>query len=219
LAWESNIQIVEIDPSEPKYSGIKSAVHFADFIRIEKLLQHGGCWIDSDILFLKNIEREVLGDKNDLVVVSYHNTIATGLIYSTPSNEMITTLYNSALKKIKNKSFYGEYQSLGPHLWADCFLDFPKIFHEARFMEVGSVYPYDWRSLKAFYYEPDLGLLSENTLGVHWYNGNEISRHFLEYALIDQLKPRNKGTPFLSIIDKLRPEIDLDSFLKKINLN
>jgi hypothetical protein len=98
-----------------------------------------------------------------------------------------------ALKKayatLANNKFHKKYQSFGPDLWKDLFLEYPNELKDIQFLSDKIIYPIIWHDLNLFYFENRADLLLEKTIGIHWYNGSLTSRSFinnnLEYFLLN----------------------------------
>jgi mannosyltransferase OCH1-like enzyme len=172
-----NIKLIKINFKE-EYNIMNniSCVYKADFIRIAKLYEHGGMWFDMDILFIEKIPNNLFNTDTNTILFTYSDTIPTGLLLSTPKSELLTILYNSALTIIQNKNM-NDYQIIGPNLWRQCHLKSSKknmIFYDNSY-----VYPYDWITFTKFFNSNDDSYIKKNTFGIHWYNGNPITKEFI----------------------------------------
>lgn len=216
LSQVPNIKFVEINSSLNRYQRLKSSIHFADFIRIEKLSEHGGVWIDADIIFLKPINDIIYGIGEKLSVIEYSNVITTGFIASKNSEIKINLLLTEALKIINDDSFRNSYQSLGPNLWTKVFIQNRNIFKSSNFMPIKSFYPYNYKHLNKFYYLPDDGAIDQGVYGVHWYNGNLASKYFIERALVNSIKTKSSLTPFDRVFNELRKLATFNQFIDKL---
>ena len=79
LASEPNIRLQKVD--SVGLEKINSVVQVADYIRIKMLHEHGGIWIDTDVLFFKKIPNDLWEIvATDGFVISYENTITTGFM-------------------------------------------------------------------------------------------------------------------------------------------
>lgn len=218
LSQIPNIKIVEIDSSLDRYRRLKSSVHFADFIRIEKLYEYGGAWIDADIIFLKPINELVRNCGSQLAVIEYSNVITTGFIFSKSSGGKMNLLMAEAERIINEDSFSNSYQSLGPNLWTEIFLKNREVFKGSNFLPIKSFYPYSYKSLNRFYYLPDNDVIDEKVYGVHWYNGNFSSKYFIERALFYRLKAKSDLTPFDRVLNKMREQRAFNQWLERLSI-
>jgi len=218
LKSEPNIEIISL-PNNPKYyASLKSAVHMADFIRIEKLYEHGGIWIDSDILFRERISKIFSKDELNFALINYHNTISTGFVSCRLEHPFVGALHECAIKKIESKSFKTEYQGLGPDLWAETFIKKRDLCSDVNFLPIHCIYPYKWFDLDNLYSNPSNKILSSSVVGVHWYNGNEKSKVFINNRLEYVLKREkdDQCTPISQIIWELNERINLRKFINSI---
>lgn len=150
-----------------------SVIHKADFIRIVKLYEHGGLWFDFDILFIKPIPSYLFESYVELYYFSYEDTVATGLLLSTPKNTYITELYNKVIILIHNVTAY---QAIGPDLWKECVYN--KFLKSAVCLSTSMVYPYICINYPLFF-ESQEDLVQNNTFCIHWYNGGSVAKNFI----------------------------------------
>lgn len=213
LAEEPNIRIVYLDEdaSIPRFN---SVVHLADYVRIRKMFDHGGVWIDADILFIQPIHEQHKINSAPLGVISYFNTIATGFLYGQKGAPIIGLLHDRAKAMIESGSFLGRYESLGPDLWEAVLLTHRGQAYDCHFMPVDLIYPYKAPQLDRFYHSPNCDLIDQNVMGIHWYNGDKRTKAFINFHLDAVLRHQYCATPFHLVIDRLRHQINLDSFLQ-----
>jgi hypothetical protein len=174
-----NVILETIDfEKEYNISNSISYVYKADIARIVKLYEHGGLWFDFDILFVKKIPDDIFNNTADILYFSYENTIATGIIASSYKNSKIIFIYNVLLDCLKNLDNNVYYQFLGPNLWKYCF-DQP-LFNDGnmKYENTGDIYPYTWSIINLFF-ETNIDLVRDNTWGIHWYNGGESCKRFI----------------------------------------
>jgi len=208
LASEPNIVIQKVDPSG--IQNIDSVVQVADYIRIQKLYEHGGIWVDTDVLFFKKIP-VYLWDilLEDGFVISYHNTITTGFM-GLPKNSSIAGLaLIKANLKLKEIQYKKRYQAFGPDLWKEIFLEFPSNVSNTRFLSEKLVYPILWDKLDQFFFRENEAINYDETIGVHWYGGNNYSRSFINCNLFFDIKKQKPLTNFQKMIHHLDKEIGL----------
>jgi hypothetical protein len=216
------VEVIEID-FRSEY-GIKDPslfhTYLADIVRIKKLAEHGGLWIDMDLFFLKVIPPSLIHNKDNrrLLVTTYCNTIATGLVAGVKNSVRLQRMSEEVDKYIRegSESNFGEqqnytlsYQAFGPDLWRKFHeeeLDSPQNSRESIFYDSELVYPYIWNEMDKFFYEE--GGLPEDAFCVHWYNGSELTKKFINEDLFtgDLASPH---TPFEHCCVKLR-EVGLD---------
>ncbi len=224
LSGEPNIEILEVNHRLPQYKNINSHIHMADFIRIEKLHDHGGLWIDTDILFLSSIQNLNLENDRDMACMTYFNVCTTGLIYSKPSTLKMKILLNNAISLVQDNKFRKSYQALGPSLWTNLIINNRINFHDINFLDAYKIYPYMYPELGInpnlydFYYGDDDFYIDNKIQGIHWYNGNELSKYFIEYHLTDSLRANTSFTPFSKVINHLKTHIALGSFLDSLDI-
>jgi hypothetical protein len=215
LASEPNIliKVVESELTEK----ISSVVQIADYVRIQKLYEHGGIWIDTDVLFYKKIPDSLWAiTYQNGFVISYLNTITTGFLGFPKLSEGVGLALNKANKKISENNFQNNYQSFGPLLWEEVFLEYPEAFSEVRFLSEKLVYPVLWNRLEKFFFQAEESINLDETIGVHWYGGSNFSRSFINCNLTFLLKLKTPLTNFQKIIANLDQQVQLLGRIKQL---
>jgi hypothetical protein len=185
-----------------------SIIFKADFIRIAKLYDHGGMWFDMDILFTKKIPDSLFNDV-DLYYFTYEGLIPTGILFSSPGNTYLNALFVTSLHILQKKSvdlknnidITDNYQVIGPDLWLEYFNN--KGFHQYirhKCLDHNYVYPYTWRNISTFLFTNN-DYLTGYTFGIHWYNGDNNVKRFINSLDINNINPNN------SVIEKYLYEI------------
>lgn len=208
LASEPNIRLQKVNLVG--LEKIKSVVQVADFIRIKMLYEHGGIWIDTDVLFFKKIPSylwEIVA--NNGFVISYFNTITTGFMGFHKRAPITNKALLNAQLRVKNKDFHKSYQSFGPDLWRDVFLENPREASQVNFLPDYLVYPVLWEKLDQFFFQANDSIDYDKTIGVHWYGGNHYSRSFINNNLAKSLEQNPPLTNFQKTIHRLAKEINL----------
>jgi len=174
VAISPRIKLIPISfETEYQISNQLSIVHKADFVRIVKLYEHGGLWFDFDILFIKPIPTYLFESTVDIYYFSYEDTIATGLLLSTPKNRYITELYEKVKTRIHDVK---NYQGIGPDLWRECL--YQKSLESAVCLSTSMVYPYICTNYHLFFITSH-DYTQNDTFGIHWYNGGSITKQFI----------------------------------------
>jgi len=208
LASEPNIIIQKVDTSS--IQNIGSVVQVADYIRIQKLYEHGGIWVDTDVLFCKKIPDSLWEiTLSDGFVISYHNTVTTGFMGLPKNSSIVNLALTKANLKIKENQYKKNYQAFGPDLWAKTFLEYPSEISDVRFLSEKLVYPFLWDKLDQFFFRENESINYDETIGVHWYGGSNYSRSFTNCNLLFDIKKQKPLTNFQKMIHHLDKEISL----------
>jgi hypothetical protein len=179
-----------------------SIVFKADFIRIAKLYEHGGIWFDMDILFIKPIPEFFFKENVDAFIFIYSDVIPTGFLATKPKLKYLENLYNNSLEIIKNKKLNG-YQKIGPNLWIREYYKFGrKTRKNIKILDNILVYPFLWNELNNLFSKSNI-LISEDTFGIHWYNGALETKNFINNFNLSNINPDK------SLIEKLLAEINI----------
>ena len=142
-----------------------------------------------DILFVKPIPDFFFKENIEAYIFNYSRTIPTGFLASIPKSKYLENLYHSALEIINSKNL-DNYQKIGPNLW---ILEYKKLGRKAikniKILDSNLVYPFLWNQLDNLFKKNNV--LPENTFGIHWYNGAEITKEFINQFDINNINPEN----------------------------
>jgi len=227
VAWKSNehnqkinkniiklSDIININPSLisleainfPKKYGINnniSVVYKADFIRVAKLYEHGGLWFDFDLLFISKIPDEYFTSDIDLYYFKISNVVPTGFLLTTPKNKIIKEIMDNQYEILKNGK--KEYQYIGPTLWGAIFDKYEDLGN-AECLDNPIVYPYAWNKIEKFFETNDEGYFKTNTIAIHWFNGAESAKKFIN-NMDKNMKKASMAGNILWQIDNFKDEI------------
>ena len=208
LACEPNIRIQKVD--SVGLEKINSVVQVADYIRIKMLYEHGGIWIDTDVLFFKKLPDYLWGIvATDGFVISYRNTITTGFMGFPKGSTIAHQALLKAQLKMNGNEFHKSYQAFGPELWEEIFLEYPQEVSQVQFLSDKLVYPILWEKLDQFFFQQDDSIDFEETIGVHWYGGSQYSRSFTNNNLAHALTKQVPLTNFQKVIHRLEEDVGL----------
>lgn len=164
----------------------------SDFVRWQKMYDHGGVWFDTDIIFVqplhylfKDIVKNCPLDKLEFIISIYKNKgghrngytpwfpcgLLMGAAGNVPCRELVTIMQSAFDKE--------DYNAVGPNLAKKMFQNIDFMFQH--FTNVGVfnddlIYPFDWNETAKYFKS---SFLNHNIVGLHWYNGASPSRHFL----------------------------------------
>jgi hypothetical protein len=189
-----NVEFIEVDLDYyfPNVS-ITSCVHKSDIIRIIKLKEHGGVWIDFDILFYRKIPDNLLKLRiNDIGIFTYHGFVAIGFIFSHKNNPILD--YILMLIAIFMKDTKLGYQSLGTKIWSR-LPHIPQFKSYINFLSNDICYSYLWNNLAGLF-KNTIDITTDSTIGIHWYNGADIAKEYINNADFSNINPDK------SIMDK-----------------
>lgn len=208
LTSEPNIRVQKVDSTG--LEKINSVVQVADYIRIKMLYEHGGIWIDTDVLFYKKLPDylwEVVS--GDGFVISYRNTITTGFMGFPKKGAIAHKALLKAKMKMRGHEFHKSYQAFGPDLWEEIFLEHPQEVSQVKFLSDKLVYPILWEKLDQFFFQQNDSIDFDETIGVHWYGGSHYSRSFTNNNLAHALAEKLPLTNFQKVIHQLDRQVDL----------
>lgn len=165
-----------------------SEVFKSDFLRWYLLETVGGGWSDMDILYIKPLDElkldgtMITGDieSTDTAIVfdGFHHIIG---FYLTRPN---TGFFKNVFEISKNDLNPSEYQSIGSRLLMRLYpnMEILKNKHpNLNFsnLPMNFLYPYNDSKIDVLFNSTDESLINEKTIGVHWYNGSNISKNYI----------------------------------------
>jgi mannosyltransferase OCH1-like enzyme len=199
----SNVEFVICDIKKyfPELNVNLSCIHKSDIIRILKLYEHGGIWIDFDILFFKQIPEIYLNLKeNNIGIFKYNNqtSIPIGLIFSHKNNIILESMIDIIKNIIKHTDYMKHYEIFGTHIWSS-ILNLQTITPYVSYYPVKLCYAYMYDKLNDLYYTNN-NLLDKDSVCIHWYNGSPITKKYINDTNFNNIQP---NSIFNSIIYKL----------------
>lgn len=197
------VQNVIVDMNELDIPPDIPEIFKSDILRWYLLGTDGGLWSDLDILYFKPVEELNLPklmiqgtpDEVETLLIKLMNPKAPtelwsyliGFMLASSDNPLFQNLYKIALKSINIK----EYQSCGALLLnkhystnAEILNQHPNMKLAVGGMDIVYAYPPlrengDANALHLLYNENNLSLLTDDSIGVHWFNGMPITEYFL----------------------------------------
>lgn len=187
-------------------------VHKSDFIRYHLLNKFGGVWADTDILFIKPMD-ELLCNKQKTKGSAYFyygkNTDekkeidghGIGFLMGQKGN----SFYSDVFKCVK-ENFNGiDYQSAGADTLNKNFsLNIIKEkYPSAVCLDTDSVYSINHNYKNFLYNSYNENMLSENSIGIHWYGGSEYVKKILLEVNDENFKNyKNEGALIKTLKEK-----------------
>lgn len=176
----NNIPNVNIKSFDFKSIGVSDDIpetFKSDFIRWHLLSTVGGGWSDTDILYIKPIS--CINKNSDLVLVLSEYKHIIGFYLSKPNNPLFKYIFTKCFKTLNLQ----EYQSVGADVLNKFFPTIKDIefsFPDLNYINLPMdyLYPFNHLNLKSLFTQDNSKLISENVIGIHWYNGSQIARTF-----------------------------------------
>ena len=176
LSKINNVSIIKIDiENDLKLADQLTPVHRSDYVRVKKLYEHGGFWIDFDIFFIKSIQDTWLhSDKLNIIKYNIHENLPIGFIWAPPGNNIVLTILNNIETILRTNSTLNEYQFIGASLWTKML----NLHNNYDTYNETIIYPYLPHNLIHLFYR-NCNAIKDDTIGIHWYNGDKCTRLFL----------------------------------------
>lgn len=168
----------QIDPDLPEV--IKS-----DIFRYNILYDYGGLWSDTDIIYIKNLERDFI-DKGDSILFKMEypsngricHYYPIGLLISKPRQKIFKEIINLIQESLN----VSQYQSVGSQLIDQYLISQNQIANydhlELSIIDGSCYLPFDWRSIDNIFGKNSHQKLVDKTIGIHWFNGSDISKFY-----------------------------------------
>ena len=184
-------EIIEVDLEKFNFRNDVSEVYKSDFLRWYLLSTEGGLWSDMDVLYLKPMHTLDLSkyinfgnnENLDLTICEeseqYNMNYLIGFLLASKNNEF----YANISKKAANAFNSFEYQSIGNKLIRNLYPDIFDIECLHPKMSIANiplniVYPYNYRDLSNLYKTNDEYLITDETIGIHWYNAESMTKEY-----------------------------------------
>lgn len=169
------VEFKEIDFEEIGFKNDVPEVFKSDYLRWYLLSTVGGGWSDMDILYIKPISSLKI-DNSDTVICFRGDVHIIGFFLSKPNNDY----FRKIMDAVNDNIDLDNYQSLGSTLF--------NIVHPSANnngldvticnISMKALYPYLDSEIPKMFKDIDLTNITEETIGIHWYNGSMISKLF-----------------------------------------
>lgn len=188
-----NLKILDIDFEKIGFRNDLPEVYKSNYITYYHLSNQGGVWFDADVLFIRplnelNLSGKLInGDFDTIeVVISYEDDyhqpyFSTGILMSAPKNDFFSLILNTLKKKIDLKVYMSATNLIYPLLFKN-IQGVKKVFPTLNYADLGMdiFYPLKWNEMDILF-ESNHGIerISNNVIGIHWFNGSDITEKFL----------------------------------------
>lgn len=181
-----NLQFIYVDfAKETGYHKPMSSVWKSDIIRILKLYEHGGFYIDFDTLFINKIDPSLFIIDKDIGFNTYVSVINNAFIVAKPHAPITKIILDHILYKLQSETVSNEYQQFGPTLITQLIINTPlqKLVY---FIPNEMTCPYLWNEMNNLFYSNSIQYTNK-TFCIHWYNGSKESRSYCSTFSIDHI--------------------------------
>jgi hypothetical protein len=184
----ANVEIIVVDIYQLlNYNKQKlSGVWKSDIIRIVKLCDHGGMYIDFDILFIKKIP-DALFESNKIMWNTYSGVINNAIIISNKENVCLQLIKDKMYEQLNHLN--NEYMQFGATLITPLIKN--TVYEEHVFyLPNDCTCPYLWNETHTLFFT-NIDQTTTNTFAVHWYNGSKHSREYGHQFQIETISENN----------------------------
>lgn len=167
------VEVYDVDFDELGFSEGLPDVYKSDYLRWHLLSTIGGVWSDMDILFTKPLSDLNLPEDTETVVCYGNEKHIIGFLMSKPDNDFFKVI----LDDVRNVFNPNDYQCIGSKLLNKHHDDV--LYREDVYnLDKSVFYSYDHHVINKIFNDNDLSLMTDKTLGIHWYNGSSLSKNF-----------------------------------------
>lgn len=164
-----------------------------DFLMWYMLYERGGAWADIDILFISPIDKLLEQDFD--AMICWNDFPSVGFFVAKPKQRIYEDMHEEA-KAVVQRGMSHAYQSTGAYVLSNRFRNFEELqtaYNDLKILNLPMdiVYPYLPNSDIYEMFFGEIDKTTENTIGLHWYNGSFVSK---EYNNNFELY-RNNGSP------------------------
>mgnify|MGYP006921406966 CR=1 FL=1 len=183
--WEwVEIHDVKVEPTEIH------SILVCDKWRREVLYENGGVYSDFDVLWIKPIEYlkniKYIGDIDNFTsLVSYYELIKGFHNVSVLISEKESPFDKVIIDEQAKVTTYYDDQAFGTTLLNRIYPELKDIPYPVLAVPYETFYPYSTYNLRQLFIDDDLSVITENTIAVHWFNGNPLAKMFINNSLYD----------------------------------
>ena len=167
-----------------------------DILQWHKLYEEGGIFCDSDIIFLRPINEELLTHD---ILTCFKRYYTVGFWGAKPDTEMMLDFYSNAFFTFDEDNYQTagvtniqsvtkqKLSSLSGHKLKDLVMSYPdlSIFN----LSFDSFYRWDYNNLDKVY--ESFEAIKDNQIGIHWYGGHVDSKKWIKLLTQDNYKSFN----------------------------
>lgn len=178
---------VEIRDIKVESTNIHSIL-VSDKWRREILFENGGVYSDFDVIWVKPIEHlDKIQYKGNIEkftsLVSYYELTKGFHNVSVLISEKASRFDAQIIQEQKVVNNLYDDQAFGTTLLNKLYPELKSIPYEVLAVPYETFYPYSTYNLKQLFIEDDLSVITNNTLAVHWFNGNPLAKMFINNNL------------------------------------
>jgi len=186
-----NVRFIPIDfAKELGYHRPLSSVWKSDIVRILKLYEHGGFYIDFDTLFINKVDSSLFNIEQEIGFNTYNEVINNAFIVAKPRAAITKHILDQIINILETNNITTEYQQFGPSLITKLIMNTP-LKHAVYFIPNEMTCPYIWNEMNELFNSMNVKY-TKKTFCIHWYNGSDISREYCSTFNINMIdKNRN----------------------------
>lgn len=182
------LEIEEVDLEKEGIAKDKCGILVSDILRLLYLYKVGGVYSDMDMLWLQPMTNwsyiDCIGNPDDFETTLCYFNYTKGHhnnsnIVSEPGGTYLRFLLNEQKKLVPpytHQAFNTDMLNRLFPTYRKAISQYPRLLN----INYSTFYPYSILNLEQLYYEMDLSVLTEQVMGVHWFNGHELSREYVD---------------------------------------
>jgi hypothetical protein len=207
-----NCTFINFDFEKIGISNEISEIQKSDFIRWHLLSTEGGVWSDFDIIYFRSINEINIANQ---IVTTQNREIDFSICYDLNNSSSYKYSIGFLLAK-ENCDFYKEifldaienfnendYQGAGSQILNKKYPDLIGLYKNKNNFNIWNtsmdvLYAYDSCKISDIYESEDIGFFTQNSIGIHFYYGSNITKEFIN----DFENKRTKRNILFKAIDK-----------------
>lgn len=183
------VNIQEVDLISEGIGTGKYNILVSDILRVRLLHQFGGVYSDFDMIWIRPMSEfkniHCIGNPEDFETTACFYELTKGHhnnsnIISEPGGEYLASIIR---EQDKLKPPYDDYQAFNTSLFNRVYPDFESIqvrFPRVLAMDYKTLYPYSTFDMQRLFILEDMTPLdNQGVIGVHWFNGNRLSKAYV----------------------------------------
>ena len=151
--------------------------------------EHGGMYIDFDILFIKRIP-DHLFTSNKILWNTYHGVINNAIILSNKDNVCLQRIKDSIYERLSTQNVNHEYMQFGPTLITHLIKDNEQYEEHVEYLPNEYTCPYLYNEMHTLFFT-DIDQTTDETFAIHWYNGSAHAREYGHQFQIENIREEN----------------------------
>lgn len=180
---ELDIKLCEYDIDHPAKDTMCEA-HKADFFKWDILYKEGGVFMDTDMIFLKNIDAfiDMINNNKYNFVIHYvvpDVSYVISTVMALPKSLVCKNIYNETLNCFKPHIYQCVGASILNRWYPNGVHSITSKYKKVNAFDPGDIFfPCRWENLDYIYGENKPEIIKSDTAALHWFGGTDLGKHY-----------------------------------------